>query len=264
MKKKKKKKMLNELTFCIPVRIDSEYRLRNLNAILRFYDSQIDARYIILEADSEQHLFDLPNISTLKYVFVHDSNPVFHRTHYLNYMLSIIETKVAAIWDTDAVAPIIQVIKAYESVVNNKCVICYPYDGCFWGVTEYFSSAFCQNMNINILRIKQPLHLMCGYYSVGGAFLVNVDLYKEYGWENEYFIGWGPEDAERYRRVYILGGIIQRITGNLYHLYHTRGINSGNFDKQLAKITKREYIRICSMYPEQLRKEISYWTWIKR
>ena len=91
---------------------------------------------------------------------------------------------------------------------------------------------------------SQPLYLMCSYYSVGGAFLVDVEEYRRCGWENEHFAGWGPEDAERYRRLLILGEQHSRIAGSLYHLYHTRGVNSGDYDKKLAMDTKKEYVHV--------------------
>lgn len=257
---------LRELTFCIPIRIDSEFRLRNLLAVLRFYTSHIRANYILLEADSKQHIYsDSFQIDGLQYVYIHDENPIFHRTHYINYMLSMVKTRVAAVWDADAVAPVPQLRKAYENLLNGNSVMCYPYDGRFWGVSDFFSSAFCKSVDIRLLtHFSQPLYLMCSYYSVGGAFLVDVEGYRKYGWENEHFAGWGPEDVERYRRLLILGEKPLRVTGSLYHLFHTRGVNSGDFDKKLAMDTKKEYIRICSMYPEELRKEIELWEWTRK
>ncbi len=260
-----KKIDLSELTFCIPVRIDSEYRLRNLLAVLRFYAAHIHANYILLEADSEQRIAVLPRIATLQYVYIHDENPIFHRTRYINRMLSMVRTRVAAVWDTDAVAPVPQLRKAYDNVLDGDSVMCYPYDGRFWGVSEFFSSAFCRTTDIRLLgSYSQPLYLMCSYYSVGGAFLVDVEGYRRCGWENEHFAGWGPEDAERYRRLLILGEQPSRIAGSLYHLYHTRGVNSGDYDRTLALSTKKEYVRICSMYPDELRKEIESWEWTRK
>ena len=63
--------------------------------------------------------------------------------------------------------------------------------------------------------------------SVGGAFLVNRVAYLRAGGENEAFYGWGPEDAERVKRLEILELPIARVKGPLYHLDHPRGINSG-------------------------------------
>ena len=69
---------LKDLTFCIPVRIDSPYRERNLVAALKFYARHIHCNYIIVEAAKEQHLKKLPSIEGLTYHFIYDDNPTFH------------------------------------------------------------------------------------------------------------------------------------------------------------------------------------------
>lgn len=259
-----KKKDMMDLTFCIPVRIDSNYRMRNLLAVLKFYSEHINANYILLEADKKRRIESLPDIPRLHYEYIYDENPFFHRTRYINKMLSETSTLVAAIWDTDAIVPIIQLQQAFERVKGGEKTLVYPYDGRFWAVNEFFSDAFCRNRRICILTdVDMPQYLISDYYSVGGAFLVNVQLYKHFGWENEHFTGWGPEDVERYRRMEILGETAERISGSLYHLYHTRGINSGDFDKKLAWETKKEYIHVCRMLPDELREYIKTWQWIK-
>lgn len=255
-----RKNNMLDLTFCIPIRIDSEYRMRNLLAVLEFYSHYINANYILIEADKEQRIHHLPNIPNLRYHYIYDENIFFHRTHYINKMLSETSTKIAAIWDTDVVAPVSQLRQAYEKIMYDGKTMVYPYDGCFWNVNDFYSNIFCEHKKNNILtNMKMPRYLMAGYYSVGGAFLVNVQSYKSFGWENESFIGWGPEDVERYHRMQILGECSERINGALYHLYHTRGINSGYFNEELALKTKKELIHVCGMRPDELRKYIKTW-----
>ena len=259
-----RKKEMQNLTFCIPVRIDSEYRLRNLLTILKFYSHHLSSNYIVLEADNQQHVKELPHIPGLVYEFIYDENPVFHRTHYINHMLSKVSTETAGIWDTDAVAPIAQLLQAHQRISDEQTIMAYPYDGRFWYINDFFSSLFCEKLDIRLLTdFDMPRRLMCGYYSVGGAFLVNIGRYRQYGWENENFIGWGPEDSERYKRLHILGQTPVRVPGSLYHLYHSRGINSGDRDAEAIYKTKKEYSRICGMMPEELRKDIETWSWTK-
>lgn len=173
-------------------------------------------------------------------------------------------TPLAAIWDTDVIIPVPQICQAYNMLLQTDAVMIYPYDGRFWHVNSFFSHCFHDHLKISILTDSDmPRVLMSGYNSVGGAYMVDIDLYKEYGWENEYFVGWGPEDCERYKRLYILDRMPLRVKGGLYHLYHPRGINSGEFDEKLAFETKKEYIHVCSMMPEELREYINTWNWIK-
>lgn len=97
------------------------------------------------------------------------------------------------------------------------------------------------------------------YYSLGGAFLVNRDEYLKAGGENENFYGWGPEDYERFYRMEILNKEIVRIEGPLYHLFHTRGINSTYANKKMAIQCKEELCRICSMTTLELNNYIKTW-----
>ena len=115
--KSNKKTNLDNLTFCIPVRIDSSYRERNLVTILKFYAQHIHCNYIIVEADKEQHLKKLPSIEGLTYHFIYDDSPTFHRTYYINQMLAHTTTEIAAIWDTDAIVTISQLNKAYRTII---------------------------------------------------------------------------------------------------------------------------------------------------
>lgn len=261
----KKNNKLKDLTFCIPARIDSHFRFRNLMAILQFYSKSTDAKFIVLEADREQKLTALPPIKNLTYQFELDNNPIFHRTHYINLMLSQVETRFAAIWDTDAVAPIKQVVDACNQLELEQNVMVYPYDGLFLSVNEFLSGLFCKKYNMKCLtNTLFPRIPLCRYTSVGGAFVVDVEKYRFCGWENEHFIGWGPEDAERYHRLEILGFKPGRVYGVLYHLYHTRGINSGLSDINLMISTKSEFLHVCSMEPIELKEYIETWKWIRR
>ncbi len=261
------KKITSELTFIFPVRIDSDYRLRNLISVLKFYSRFRDAHFLIAEADSFQktNIDVIKNISPqIEYFFIHDDHALFHRTRYINQMFGKVRTRVAAVWDADAVCPPENVIEGCRQLVGTDKTMVYPYGGTFWQINEFFSNLFHKTQDILVLsEYRQPRLLMNGYYSVGGAFMVDVGKYRSSGWENEYFKGWGPEDKERFKRLEILGDRPFRIPGDLYHLYHPRGINSGTSDRDLAFSTKKEFCKVCSMSPGELKKYVKSWKWIK-
>lgn len=252
------------ITFILPVRIDSEYRLNNLRSVLNFYVENPNFHFLIIEADSEYRLLPMDyKYDNVDYHFVSDDNPIFHRTKYINQMLGIVETKIAAIWDVDVICSESQIFNAAEMLRQTNQSLVYPFDGRLWCINASFSELFREKLDLSILSdFSQNKYLMCGYYSVGGAFLVNVEEYRKYGWENENFLGWGPEDAERCKRVEILTGTKPfRVSGELYHLFHPRGINSGPFDENLAYSTKREYCKVCSMTKDELLKYVESWNW---
>ena len=254
---------LDTLTFLLPVRIDSPERLANLMAAVRFYSESTDAKFIVLEADDTPKASEVKDLgSRIRYEFVKDGNPVFHHARFNNMLLSMARTCHAAIWDVDAIAPADQVREAFRMIAEKGHTLAYPYDGSYWCVGETFSALFRRTLDICVLRdFPQSRYLLCGYHSVGGAVLVNAARYAECGWDNENFIGWGPEDAERFKRLEILGRKPGRVAGPLFHLHHPRGLNSGDFREEVALSTKMEYCRICSMDRQSLLDEIRDWRW---
>jgi len=98
---------------------------------------------------------------------------------------------------------------------------------------------------------------MYGDLSVGGIFIVDRDKYLLAGGENEYFLGWGPEDFERVKCAEILyPQPIYRAKGGLYHLWHPRYINSWYADLQYEIDGKKEALKVCGMSTEALRNYI--------
>ena len=100
---------------------------------------------------------------------------------------------------------------------------------------------------------------MHGPHSVGGAFLVNRKVYLEAGGENECFYGWGPEDAERVKRMEVLGLPVCRANGSLFHLYHPRGKNSWYQNKEIEKRNRLEFLKVCGMTREELQEYVRTW-----
>lgn len=96
-----------------------------------------------------------------------------------------------------------------------------------------------------------------GRPSVGGAFLVNRDKYLQAGGENEGFYGWGPEDAERVKRLEILGLPISRTKGSLYHLNHKRKPDIGIDNQKKALHNQKVLLNTCEMNKTELEYMIS-------
>ena len=117
---------LKDTTFIIPVKIESDDRLRNVITVCCFLLENFDTKVIIKEVDKDP-VFEglaLPQIS--EYVedaiknltHIHQvpdaDDPVFYRMRYLNEMLAMVETDVVANYDSDVLLPIDTYIKAQE------------------------------------------------------------------------------------------------------------------------------------------------------
>ena len=86
---------------------------------------------------------------------------------------------------------------------------------------------------------------------------MNRQQYLLIGGENERFTGWGPEDAERLRRVQIMGHQVKWTDkGKAYHLYHPRKENSNFFDDDAAIMMRKELIKVCCMNKDELSEYI--------
>ncbi len=252
----------SELTVVIPVRIDSKERRENLDTVLDSLLNTTDAFIIIMEADMEQRYYRKEENHNLAYIFVEDNNPIFHRTRYLNKLMDLAKTNIVGVWDTDVIVDAAQIKKAV-SAVKNGITLCYPYGGC----CLFLSSAQSEKVRDNVISFLEDRNfdeketVSMGRPSAGGAFVVNKQHYLKGGGENENFYGWGPEDAERLKRMEILEEPTQRIEGPLFHLYHPRGINSTFGGDGRDKRNVSELIKICRMNTIQLKEYIETWAW---
>lgn len=245
---------LTDVTFLIPVRIDSEERFENLNLVLEFLKANFKTTIKVLEADA----FPYFNNDNVDYkTFVVDDNPIFHRTKYLNQLTKSSTTPYLAIWDTDVILEPQQIVNSVELLRKQEAEMVFPYDGNFYKIPQMIKSIYRDKTDITVFSDNRSKFLrMFGHFSVGGAFIVNRQAYMEAGMENEKFYGWGPEDIERVKRWEILGYRIRFIDGPLFHLYHKRKLNSWHASRDIELENRLELLKICGMNKVNLRNYI--------
>jgi hypothetical protein len=237
---------LTDVTFLVPLRIDSQERKENADALIKYTFGHFNTSFIVLEADSTRKFYPKHQPEGFQYVFMEDANEVFHRTKWINRLILMAKTPFAAVWDADAIAPPEQIVDAVKVLSEKAAVMSFPYDGRFYSCDKVSCDLFRRLLNIEILLKRvSVMKLMHGYHSVGGAFIVNKVKYLEVGGENENFYGWGPEDAERVKRLEILGLPIYYSAGVLFHLWHPIGKNSWFADAGTEKHNRRELQKTC-------------------
>jgi len=91
--------------------------------------------------------------------------------------------------------------------------------------------------------------------------MMDRKAYFEAGMENENFYGWSPEDYERIIRCEILGYKLSIVNGPLFHLYHPRGKNSWFFSDETNIKARKEFLKVCRMYPKELKNYIKSNEW---
>lgn len=236
---------LEDLTFLMPLKVDSVIRIENLLAIIHYLQRHFQTNIVVLEVGPYNNgiLRKLLN-RDVKYTFIEDRDPVFHRTKYRNLIAKGVDTPFLAIWDVDVLVDKLQIINTVEILRQGKADIVYPYDGTFYDTSNIIRSLYIKKPQMKILhQNRMRMNLIYGENHKGGAFFAHTDKYRLSGMENEFFYGWGEEDFERYNRWTILGLTIYRIPGCMYHLSHPRDINGYFSSSRQIEITKSENIK---------------------
>ncbi len=230
-------KDLTNATFIIPIKIESEDRLRNVLTVLYFLLNNFDTNIIVKEVDTKSVFSTdvLPllknaediNLAKLTHIFEESNDPVFYRMHILNDMLSKAKTKIIINYDCDVLLPIESYTTAYSSILSGQYDLIYPYGQ---GVYQYQVNATDELVN-QFIDSEFDFNILVNNSNestsdFGWVQFFNRDAYIEGGMENENFKGSSPEDKERFFRFTTLGYNVGRIDNWLYHLEHSRGNNS--------------------------------------
>ncbi|MBN2597278.1 MAG: hypothetical protein JXR82_10885 [Marinifilaceae bacterium] len=236
---------LSDVTFLIPVRIDSAERLENTELVVKYIKSNFLTNLIVLEASDTERVI---NKFIDKKIFIKDVDPIFHHTKYRNILSEHAKSKILAFWDTDIIALPKQIEEGTQTIRDNNSSFVLPYDGRVFKVDPVLRKLYSEHKDLDfIIQNQEKMFLMFGHFSEGGVFMVKRNQFNNTTKENENFYGWGPEDAERVKRWEILGHHVERITGPIFHLHHPRKENSWYFSKEQEIKNRQEFIKICSM-----------------
>jgi len=224
---------LKDVTFLLPIRVDSIVRLENVLEVIHYLQKCFKTNIIVHEGSSNERslLKRLLPKKSVQYYYNFDEDPIFYRTKYLNLMTLQVKTKYLAIWDVDVIIPKKQILDSVNALRTFSFDIAFPYDGTFLDTSEILRLIYIKERNINILiRNHEKMNKIYGEGVLcGGAIIVNTDKYIQSGMENESFYGWGPEDSERFCRWSNLEYRIYRSNGPLFHFTHPRDLN-GKFN----------------------------------
>lgn len=252
---------LKDVTFIIPLRIDTVNRLENTLVIVDFLLGNFKTRIKILEASTrDAGLLQKLLPKEVDYRFVEDRDAIFHRTKYINILARTCESPYISIWDTDVILPIGQIEETMNLLRNGKADFVTPFQDKFLDSSDILRDLYIKSRDIGLLEKHQGK--MKGLYNpnpIGGVFFAHRQSYKDSGMENEKFYGWGREDGERVNRWKILGYRHRHVDGPLFHLSHERGVNSSYHSPQQNDLKRAELQRSLVMSKSELKEEIESW-----
>ena len=250
---------LTDVTFTIPVRIDSEERLENIDLTLTYLLSKFDTNIIILEDDVEQKIEFHRTHERVKYIFNKNDSQIFHRTRLLNQLYSESKTPIIVNYDCDVLLREEQYVISAELIRSKFCDIAFPYKGECYDVPRYYIPQIINDLSVEKIDLKD-CYLM-NDQAIGGVVFFNKYSYIKGGMENENFISYGPDDVERVIRFTRLGFLLKRVVGVLYHLRHPRGINACR-QNPFWEHNINELRKIVTMSQNELQKYMHSWDWL--
>ena len=238
---------LTKTTFIIPLRIETDDRMRNIITTLIYLTRNFDTKIIVKEVDKEsvyerevlpllEQALEPDMLACIHHIFEQSDEFTFHRTKILNDMLWMVDTPVVANYDSDIILPLESYINATNMIAKGwvhpdaegaqPVKIIYPYGygdyqfQCHVGdneVTNFINSGFNFEYFNGHMRQWDAKYGFCQFF--------DTEEYKKLGGENENFIAYGYEDDERHFRFNLLSSV-GRIHEYVYHLEHGRTKNS--------------------------------------
>ena len=268
---------LKNCTFIIPIRIESEDRMRNVVTVLAYLLKNFDTKVIVKEVDVESVFVDQvlsqiedflgDSINNLTHVFEKSDDPVFYRMKILNEMIDMADTSIIANYDCDVLFKKETYVESVKMIMDGFDLV-YPYGfGNYQkqvfidddGVSEFINEDF----DFEVLDKKSRMYDA----QYGHVQFVNRKSYILAGMENENFRGSSPEDKERFYRFDKMGYSVGRIDDIVYHLEHSRGVNSWPNSVQGNPYMKQnfdEWEKIQKMTGHQLRSYYSNQEYLKK
>lgn len=229
---------LRDTTFMIPVSIESDDRRTNTLITLSYLCKHLDTNIIIYEHDTVKRVPEIldkvkSNKTNIDYIY-HDSasdDGIFHRTKFLNIMLSSVKTRVVVNYDVDVLL-LPRVYEICANLIRDDRDLIYPY---FWGRSQYQVNYAGRDKIATALDLTmlEPTDYNVERSEYGQCQFFNTQSYKDGGMENEGFVSYAPEDQERGYRFKELGYKVGWDYNYIYHLEHTRGPNSSTANPKM-------------------------------
>ena len=242
---------LKDCTFIIPIKIESADREFNFKYVIQFLCGHFETNIIFFESDTKRKALDLLKSikrgkTSIVYKFEANDSRFFHRTRLLNEMLAITKTPVVINYDTDIILPPEAYVNARNEIMIMGKDLVYPY---FKGNDAQRKVKNFGDLTKDIFEEPfESAHSICGHCQ-----FFRTQSYIEGGGENENFISYGPEDAERMHRFQTLGYQVTWLDNFIYHMEHERGKDSSDSNPYFRQ--NQDLFNFLKTLPESELKE---------
>lgn len=215
--------LLNELTFILPIGIETQDRLRNF-LFTSSYLIKIcpNAKFIFHEMGDISHIDDI-NHPTLTKMFTRTPKveKIFYKTWCINRALEQVDTKAVCIYDVDVLIPLKSIEESCKCILNDEYDMVLPYTyGPYQKMIMDYTE--CENFKSDLnFDCFKNVRKNTSFY--GHVQFFNTKSYCTLGGENEDIIGWGPEDQEKLYKMQFFGGRVKYLDDSyVWHIEHER------------------------------------------
>lgn len=252
---------LTDVTFLSLIKLDSIDRLENILLVTDYINKHFKTNILVLEVDAYNNGILSRLLSrNLNVSFIENYDPIFHRTHYLNKIVKMATTPIISLWDSDVMVHKKQIEDSVSFIRKNEADFVLPYSGSFLDTSMIVKELYIKRKDFNVfIENKNKMKELYGPNPVGGALFAKQKTYIDAGMENENFYGWGNHDGERINRWNKLDYKVRRIAGPIFHLSHSRSINSVYHSNKQRELKIVELERLAMMSKSELIAEISKW-----
>ncbi len=231
---------LTQTTFIIPIQVESSDRYNNARVVLGYLNHHFNTNVFIYEKNDEyksklDFLDSFKNL-TITYFLEKNNDDFFHRTKFLNNMLRNVKTPVVCNYDIDVILEPKVYEKAQEFLLTDSVDVIYPYGIGYFQYKihkqirkEGFSKTYNIDYILNNPNIERSLSI-CGH-----CIFFKTSIYKKFGGENQGFVGYAPEDAERFHRFMKLSKVGRFQNEFVFHWEHSRNEHSSDSNPYFPK-----------------------------
>lgn len=256
-----KKIDLTDVTFNIPVSIESEDRKNNLTLILDYIGKYFTTNVIVCESSDTMKIkeFWKPEWSSfVRVLFAENKTQFFYKTKLLNELAKMSTTDIIVSYDSDVLLTPDLYVNAANAIRDKTYDFCYPFNKPLKHIKKENFQLIRDTLNIPL--IDPHTEITHPGVPPGGCFFMNREKFILAGMENENMISWGPEDQERLYRVRKLGYKVGSLNGFLYHLDHHITPNSF-YTNPVYNRNVEEFNRVQRMTETELREYVKNFYW---
>ena len=266
---------MNDITFIIHLRKDTEERAKNVDIVITYYKSILPTcKFIVVEDDKIQNFVYLKDDERVQYIHFYNEGQ-HNKCKGYNIGLNSCETDIVCFLDIDCIVSKQNIDKTINTLENtnglyigyNGVAIYFNYTvkSKITNVTESlydFLESFIDTTNIRTGYTNEHYHV-ANTKAIGGVLLGKRQTFIDIGGFNPNFKGWGYEDNEiiiRAKKLGITPFFISTPKPYLLHLPHISEENKNKEDTHASyKLNEQEFLNINALPKSELEEYIKTW-----